>query len=107
MVTPNGTVQYSNILVFRTTESSQQSFNVFPTSVQSSATVSVKADKGGKGKFQVIDYSGRVVAQQDITVQEGTNNIVVNNLGALTTGNYVALVKLDNNQIFNQKIVKQ
>jgi hypothetical protein len=108
MVTADGSVQYSNILIFRTANGgSQQPFNVFPTSIQSSATVSVKADKAGKGRFQVIDYSGRVVMQQDITVQQGANNIVVNNMSKINTGNYVALIKLDDNQVYNQKIVKQ
>jgi hypothetical protein len=48
-----------------------------------------------------------VVIQQDITVQQGANNIVLNNLGNLNRGNYVALVKLEDNQVYNQKIVKQ
>jgi hypothetical protein len=107
MVAPNGVISYSNILVFRSNDATAQPFKVYPSVIQSSATVNVKAGKSGPAVFQLVDYSGRVVMQQPIAMQEGDNNIVVNNLGNITTGNYVALVKTGDNKTYNQKIYKQ
>ena len=107
MVTANGMVSYSNILVFRSGDIAAQPFKVYPSVIQSSATVNIKAGKSGPALFQVVDYSGRVVMQQSVSVQEGDNNLLVNNLGTLTTGNYVALVKTGDNKTFSQKIFKQ
>src|SRR5262249_29480166 len=107
MVAANGAVSYSNILVFRSNDVAAQPFKVYPSVIQSSATVNVKAGKSGTALFQLVDYSGRVVMQQPIAVQEGDNNVVVNNLGNITTGNYVALVKTGDNKVYNQKIFKQ
>jgi hypothetical protein len=107
MVAANGVVSYSSILAFRSTTSGGDEFRVYPSVIRSSATVNVKTAKSGAATFQLVDYSGRIVLQQAITVQEGNNNIVVNNMGSLTGGNYVALVKTSDNKIYNQKIFKQ
>jgi hypothetical protein len=106
LVGVNGTMQYSNVLVFRSAGLVAQPFNVYPSAIQSTATLQVKAAKTGSALFQVVDYAGRVVMQQNMTLQEGTNNIVVNNMNTLLAGNYVVLVKMDG-QVYNQKVVKR
>jgi hypothetical protein len=73
--------------------------------INSSATVSVHAIKAGATVFNVVDMSGRLVLQQNIMMQEGTNNIVINGFDKLTTGNYVALVR-NGNELVQQKISK-
>jgi hypothetical protein len=107
MIAANGAVTYSNTLTFLSAAVARESFSVYPTVIQSSATVSVKAAKAGNASFQVVDYSGRVVMQKAITVQEGSNNILVNNLDNIITGNYVVVVKTADQQTYNQKIIKQ
>lgn len=106
MIALNGEVKYSNVLVFRAAQANTQPFNVYPSVVQSGTNLRVTAGRSGQGVFQVIDYAGRVMMQQNVTVQEGNNNIAVNNMDKLLTGNYVALLKIDN-EVYNQKIVKQ
>jgi hypothetical protein len=106
MIAVNGEVTYSNILVFRSAQANTQPFNVYPSVIQSSTNLRITAAKTGHGQFQLVDYAGRVVMQQNINVQEGNNNIAVNNMSRLLAGNYVAVVKI-NNEVYNQKIVKQ
>lgn len=106
MVSADGNITYSNILTFRSTDAGGQ-FKVYPSTVSNSVTVSVKGDKTGTGLFQVVDYAGRVVKQQNLTVQEGNNNMVVGDLSKIPTGNYVVVVKTDNDQVYTQKIVKK
>ena len=107
MLAPDGSVTYSNILIFGSSASAtQESLKVFPTSIQSSVTVQVKAEKAGSALFQLVDYAGRVVMQQPITVNTGNNNIAINIPGNINTGNYVAVVKMDSN-MYSQKVLKQ
>jgi hypothetical protein len=107
MVQADGNVQYSNILTFRTAEAGAQQFKVYPSVVNSSVSVNLRSGKTGAATFQVVDYSGRIVNQQNITVQEGNNNVVVAGLEKIIAGNYVVVVKTDDDQAFAQKIVKQ
>jgi hypothetical protein len=107
MIGADGNVTYSNILTFRTTDGGAQQFKVYPSVVNSSVTVAVKGDQSGAATLQVLDYAGRVVKQQNITVQEGNNNVMVSGLGNINTGNYVVSLKTIDNQVYTQKIFKQ
>ena len=106
MISMNGEVSYSNVLSFRSSTKDNGNFKVYPSAIQTAATVNVKANKSGTAILELVDYAGRIVKKQQITVQEGMNNIAVNNLSELMAGNYVAVLKIDNN-IYNQKIMKQ
>jgi hypothetical protein len=106
MISADGTITYSNILTFRSSDGAPQ-FKVYPSVVNSSVTVSVKGDKQGAATFQVLDLTGRVVKQQSVTVQEGNNNVVVNGLEDIHTGNYVVSLKTGDNQVHTQKIFKK
>ena len=107
LVAANGSVTYSNILAFRNAAGGQDDYKVYPSLVQSSATVTVKSEKSGSAIFRLVDLSGRTVLQQQVTLQEGVNNVVVNNLGTVNTGNYVAVIKTADNKMHSQKIIKQ
>lgn len=106
MISANGNVQYSNILAFRAGNNTSQSFKVYPSLVNSTATVSMRSDKTGTAVFNLVDISGRVVFQQKIIMQEGSNNVVINGLDKITTGNYIAIVR-NGNDVVQQKIIKQ
>lgn len=106
MISRDGSVQYSTVLPFKPATEIQQSLKVFPSVIRSTATVSIKAGKSGSAIFRLADYAGRIVMQQVMNVQEGNNNIVVNNLGNLMSGNYVAVVNVGD-AVYNQKVIKQ
>ena len=106
LVNVNGKVEYSNILAFRNNNQSASSFTIYPSAIQTSATINVKSAKTGTAVFELFDYSGRVVSRQNISVQEGFNNIQLNSMGNITSGNYLAVLKIDNNT-YTQKIIKQ
>lgn len=87
-------------------DSKEASFKVFPTNIQGSATIAVEAQQKAVAMFELIDFSGRVMQRQQITVDKGTNNIPFNAASNVSNGNYVAVLKMDGT-IYNQKIVKQ
>lgn len=105
LISTNGKILYSNVLAFRPETGSQQPFRVYPSNIDNSTTISVKAYKVGNGLFQLVDYSGRVIHQQNVNFHDGDNNIQLSNLGAVNRGNYVAVLNIQG-QLFNQKVSK-
>ena len=81
------------------------SFKVYPSVIDGSAKMAVNAAKDGWAMFQLVDYSGRVLSQQQIVVDKGMNNVPLFNLSNVAKGSYLAVLKLDGG-IYNQKIVK-
>jgi len=82
----------------------ESSFRVFPTNIQSNATIAVNAEQKGVAMFEVVDFSGRVMHKQQLSIEKGINNIPFN--ANVSTGNYIAVLKMDGT-VYNQKIVKQ
>lgn len=106
MISANGAVQYSNVLSFRGDAQQSSSFKVYPSAIQTSATINIQAGKAGPAVFEMVDYAGRIVHRQHVNVQQGNNNIQLNSIGNVIGGNYVAVLKIDNS-IYTQKILKK
>jgi len=105
LIYEQGHVKYSNVLRFHS-GIAENDFKMYPSVIQNSATIQVKSESTGAAIFQLVDYSGRVVLQKNVMVQEGTNNILLNELATIHTGNYIAFIKVKN-KVYNQKIFKQ
>jgi hypothetical protein len=106
LISSNGTVTYSNILAFRNNSDRSNSFKIYPSSIQTNATISVVTSKAGTAVLQLIDYGGRIIHKQQITINEGSNNVQLNSMANVTGGNYLAVLRMDNNT-YTQKIIKQ
>lgn len=87
------------------TVAEDQPLKVYPSAIRSMVTVKIKAARSGTATFKLIDYTGRTIKQQPVSVQTGTNSIVINDLGNVIPGNYIILVSMDNVQT-NQKVIK-
>jgi type IX secretion system substrate protein len=107
MVSASGEEHLSSVLFFRAgADNGTASLSLYPSVIQSQTTVNYKAERSSIALFQVIDMSGKVVYKKNVTLQEGTNNIVVGDLNKLMRGNYIVSLS-DNNKMFTQKIIKQ
>lgn len=106
LVDMNGKVEYSNIISFRGEEQNSAAFKVYPTAIRSNATANIKADHNGTASIEVVDYAGRILQRKQIRVQEGNNSIQLDNFSNVISGNYVAVLKMDN-AVYSQKIYKQ
>jgi hypothetical protein len=102
----SGVVTYSNILRFEDAKNNTETLKVFPSVVNDHATVMFHAIDNQTVTFQLFDYNGRVVYNKQILAQKGTNTFMVDALGKLSSGNYIAVIK-GGNQLLQQKIVKQ
>lgn len=106
MIGVNGTVSYSNILSFRSNREDNASFKIYPSAVESSATLNIKAGKTGSASLRLVDYAGRIVHQETLNLQEGANTLLLNKVGQVKPGNYIAVLEIDHST-YNQKILKK
>lgn len=106
IVSVTGTVSYSNILKFISDRKGNETLKIFPTVVNDRATIQFQSAEAGNSVLQVIDYNGRIVSTQKLPLQKGSNSIVWEEIGNIPRGNYIAVVKW-NDQIFQQKIIRQ
>ncbi len=58
------------------------------------------------GVLRVMDNSGRQILTKSIYVNNGSNSIMVDQLGYLPKGIYMVQVLLNNN-LYNQKLLKK
>ena len=87
-------------------EIAERNFRILPNAIQSSAKISVTAEEDGLAMFQLVDYSGKIITQQQIVINKGFNNIPIFNVSGISKGNYVAVLKIDG-KTYGQKIIKQ
>lgn len=102
----DGRITYSNQLAFRKEIAAGKGFKIYPSIVQSSATLQLQAASASSARFELVDYTGRVLQRQHIQLQSGQNNIQLSNLNAVSSGNYLAVVKVGT-QTFTQKLIKK
>ncbi len=80
---------------------------IAPNPVQNNLIASISSPTKNRINLQVIDMMGRMVQQQQVIIQEGTNVIPVN-VSTLRSGIYLLkTISSDNNQIPAVKFIKQ
>lgn len=104
LIAENGGIKYSNVLMFHL-GNMENDFKMYPSVIQTSATVQIKSETLTTAKFQLIDYSGKVLLQKNIKMHEGINDFTINNLDLVPPGNYIAVIKI-NNKLYNQKVIR-
>ena len=106
LIAANGTVSYSNQLLFRSTGTGEQTMKVYPSVISNSTTISFRSDKRETIPVFVADMSGRIIYKKQIQMQEGNNIVMIDGFEKFTKGNYVLFI---NNQhgIVKQMITKQ
>lgn len=96
-------ISFSNILLLKGKASAAKGFKIYPNIITSDANINLDANKKQQAVLLISDYSGRIVKQQSLSLQEGNNTLQVSDLDRLAAGNYVAVVKMAD-AVYNQKI---
>jgi len=84
---------YSNILLFNGANTHRASFNIYPTLIRGTATIVLSSETAGTGSFQIADYSGRIVYQQQVSFGQGDNVLNIPRPMGLPPGNFIALLR--------------
>ncbi|HEU4610228.1 MAG TPA: T9SS type A sorting domain-containing protein, partial [Chitinophagaceae bacterium] len=103
----NQEVQYSQVIVFRSTgTTSTNAFQVYPTVMHSTGSMSFDAAKNIQALVQIVDINGRLIQQQDWQLQQGRNTLMLTGADKWCQGQYIAVLKVNGN-IYQQKIIRQ
>lgn len=102
----NGRISYSQIIPLRLDGSTtSSSFSVYPNPFASDVKLNVTSTKQTIGSVVINNIAGQQVLEQSVTIQDGQNVIVLNNLGALRPGIYIISFITADGRI-TQKIIK-
>jgi hypothetical protein len=88
---PGGKTSYSSYLVLKGQQSSS-SFKVYPSLVQSDATLSMSSSRNTQVTIRIADLSGRILSQQRAQISAGSNSVQLQGLSNLNRGSYVVVV---------------
>ena len=88
---PGGKYNYSSNLVLKGNKQNV-AFKVFPSVVQSDATLTMSSERNAQVTIRVSDMSGRIVSQQRAQLSNGSNSVQLQGLSNLGRGNYVVVV---------------
>ncbi len=81
-------------------------FKIFPTVFKNAIGIQLRAASSGIAQIRLVNYSGIIVKQQMLYMQEGNNKININNWNNIPAGNYILIIS-QNNTIHHQKVIKQ
>lgn len=101
-----GKTEYSSIIAVKVNGFEKQGMNVFPSLIQSGATVAVELSEKTEGMVLVTDLSGRIVKQQKVNLQAGSNSIAVDGFDNFAKGNYIVALRTPA-VVYSKKVVVQ
>ncbi len=105
-VNETGHIDYSNILTFRLNNGIMKGLNVYPTVIQSYATINIQVSERENTSLLVTDMFGKKVMQQQLLLNAGTNNLTVNGFEKFLKGVYIISLRTGSG-IFSSKVVVQ
>jgi hypothetical protein len=73
-------------------QNNQPAFKIFPTVFNNAVSINFIATKRGTALLQLADYTGRMIKQQPVEVQEGNNQFTIDNWGNIPAGQYAAMI---------------
>jgi hypothetical protein len=101
-----GKTEYSSIISVKLNSTVSNDMKVFPSLIQSAATVAVDMKEKTLGLLLVTDLSGRVVKQQRLNLQAGSNSIAVDGFDNFASGNYIVALRTPA-VMYTKKVVVQ
>jgi hypothetical protein len=105
IVDNSGKYSYSKTIAVKL-EQQENVLSVFPNPLNDYTTLSIFTTKPSTGMIRLIDNTGKQLLIKSFNVSNGSNSVLVDQLGYLPKGIYVIQVML-NNKLYNQKIVKK
>jgi len=103
-VLQNGKFEYSNVISINNSKS-EFVFKVYPNPAKDYLNLNIKAIKKSNADLKIVDAYGRVVLQQKMIIEKGTQAMYLD-INKLTTGMYNVQCIIDG-ESFNQKFIKQ
>ena len=103
-VLQNGKFEYSNVISINNSKS-EFVFKAYPNPAKDYLNLNIKAIKKSNADLRIVDAYGRIVLQQKMIIEKGTQAMYLDII-KLTTGMYNVQCIIDG-ESFNQKFIKQ
>lgn len=88
-----GQAPLQKVSAIKNVDKNAASLSVFPNPANSNLNVRIQSETNESGNVEVYNMTGeKVISQNDIALNEGTNAVALN-IQNLTTGNYIVTVK--------------
>ncbi|MGC4100218.1 T9SS type A sorting domain-containing protein [Ferruginibacter sp.] len=97
-------MKLSSTVLVKTDEIKNSEMSISPNPSSTSAQVKMKITKACTGDIKVFDRNGRLVLNQQASLQAGINTIVLNNVTTLSEGFYTVRL-IANNETFTSKLL--
>jgi hypothetical protein len=68
---------------------------ITPNPASGSAQAKINCSKAGKGTISIYNAAGQLVSQQNISLQKGSNAILLNNITSLSQGYYTVTLRIN------------
>ncbi len=68
---------------------------ITPNPASGSAQAKINCSKAGKGTINIYNAAGLLVSQQNISLQKGSNTVLLNNITSLTQGYYTVTLRIN------------
>jgi len=101
-----GKTEYSSVIAVKVSGLVKNEMNVYPSLIQTGATVAVDIAEKTAGVVLVTDLSGRIVKQQKVNLQAGSKSIAVDGFDNFAKGNYIVALRTPA-VVYSRKVVVQ
>ena len=88
-----GKTEYSSVIAVKVSGLVKNEMNVYPSLIQTGATVTVALAEKTEGTMLISDFSGRIVKQQKVNLQAGSNSIAVDGFDNFAKGKYIVALR--------------
>ncbi|MFP5039770.1 DNRLRE domain-containing protein [Parasediminibacterium sp. JCM 36343] len=106
IVGKTGSITYSESIVLATTKMSG-TIKLFPNPTSGYLQLSVAASKDQAVTIKITDLLGRAIVSEARYLQKGNNTITLNNLTALSRGNYNLSLLVDGNMQVSKLVIQK
>ncbi|HOZ68634.1 MAG TPA: T9SS type A sorting domain-containing protein [Chitinophagaceae bacterium] len=101
-----GKTEYSSVIAVKVSGLVKNEMNVYPSLIQTGATLAVALAEKTEGTVLISDLSGRIVKQQKVNLQAGSNSIAVDGFDNFAKGNYIVALRTPA-VVYSRKVVVQ
>jgi len=91
-----GNIQYSNVVMIRSANTSSISVALMPNPVSSNATLKIDAARAVTGTIRIVNPIGMIVFAKNVKLNEGENIVALPDITRLQTGAYQVVVNAAN-----------
>lgn len=106
IVDVDGKISYSKIVALLLKGNLKGDIIVYPNPFEYSVKIALNAESDVDAQYRIISFDGKEVLSRKIYLQKGNNIVVINDIGAVASGNYLLEVTMGTEK-YLKKIIRK